>query len=214
MADEGEKLVLKPGSVTQYLDGLAQSEDFGNFFFGELNLSNRRVETLAKSMEEVKEVQRCDLSVNNITDINPLKDMQNLVYLNIAKNKIKALSVFTSDESFPNLRWLDASNNKYTDLPAIKLPKLEYLDISYNKIEKVSEGWTGHANIRILKSIDNKFKNLAPFKIMPKLEELYLANNMVTNLAGWESLPELRILHLRRNKIEKIDEEMPALDKL
>jgi Leucine-rich repeat (LRR) protein len=140
--------------------------------------------------------------------------MQQLVYLNIAKNKIKGLGLFCTEEAFPNLKWLDASNNKYTELPAIKLPKLEYLDISYNKIEKINEGWTGHSNIRILKSIDNKFKNLAPFKIMPKLEELYLANNCVANLAGWESLPELRKLHLRRNKIEKIDEDMPPLDKL
>jgi Leucine-rich repeat (LRR) protein len=140
--------------------------------------------------------------------------MQHLVYLNIAKNKIKGLSLFTGEEAFPNLKWLDASNNKYTELPALKLPKLEYLDISYNKIEKVNEGWTGHANIRILKSIDNKFKNLAPFKIMPKLEELYLANNAIANLTGWENLSELRILHLRRNKIEKIEEEMPPLEKL
>jgi internalin A len=214
MAEEGEKLVLKPGGVTQYLDGLMQTEDCERFFFGELNLSNRRVEGLAKSMDEVKEVRRCDFSINNISDINPLKDMQQLVYLNIARNKVKALTVFTTEEMFPNLRWLDASNNKYTELPALKLPKLEYLDISFNKIEKVNDGWTGHANIRILKSIDNKFKTLAPFKSMPKLEELYLANNAITNLSGWESLPELRKLHLRRNKIEKIEEEMPPLEKL
>jgi hypothetical protein len=75
MADEGEKLVLKPGAVTQYLEGLMQSEDSENFFYGELNLSNRRVEGLAKSMDEVKEVRRCDFSTNNIADISPLKDM-------------------------------------------------------------------------------------------------------------------------------------------
>lgn len=33
-------------------------------------------------------------------------------------------------------------------------------------------------------------------------------------MAGWESLPELRKLNLRRNKIEKIDEEMPPMEKL
>ena len=214
MAEVEEKLVLKPGAVSQYLESLMQSEDSDTFFFGEINLQNRRVETLAKSMEECKEVRRCDFSLNNIADINPMKDMQNLVYLNLAKNKVKALTVFTNEEYFPKLKWLDVSNNKYVELPAIKLPSLEYLDISYNKIEKVNEGWTGHANLRILKSIDNKFKNLAPFKTMPKLEELYLANNQITNLAGWESLPELKKLHLRRNKIEKIEEEMPPLEKL
>lgn len=137
-----------------------------------------------------------------------------MVYLNLAKNKIKSLQLFTNEEYFPNLKWLDVSSNKYTELPAIKLPRLEYLDISYNKIEKINEGWHGHGNIRIFKSIDNKFKNLAPFKTMPKLEELYLGGNVVASLSGWESLPELKKLHLRRNKIEKIDEELPGLDKL
>ena len=34
----------------------------------------------------------------------------------------------------------------------------------------------GHfQKLRIIKSVDNKFKNLAPFKSMPKLEELYMA---------------------------------------
>lgn len=134
--------------------------------------------------------------------------------LNLARNKIKSLIIFTNEEFFPNLRWLDLSSNKYVELPPFKLPRLEYLDISYNKIEKVNDGWSGHANLRILKSIDNKFKNLVPFKTMPRLEELYLGNNAIASLSGWESLPELRKLHLRRNKIEKIDEELPPLEKL
>jgi len=73
------------------------------------------------------------------------------------------------------LRWLDISSNKYTELSAMKPPKLEFLDISYNRLEKINENWTGHPNIKVLKTIDNKFKNLAPFKDMPKLEELFLA---------------------------------------
>lgn len=96
----------------------------------------------------------------------------------------------------------------------IKVQKLEYLDISYNRLEKVSEGWTGHPNIRILKSVDNKFKNLAPFKEMPKLEELYLESNVITSLAGYENLPSLKKLHLRKNKIEKIEDELPELASL
>ncbi len=68
-----------------------------------------------------------------------------------------------------NLKYLDLSNNKFTEFAAFKLPKLEYLDVSYNKLEKVNEGWAGHGNLKILKSIDNKFKNFAAFKGMPKL---------------------------------------------
>ena len=49
---------------------------------------------------------------------------------------------------------------------------------------------------------------------MPKLEQLYMANNAVTVLSGWEGMPALKKLHLRRNKIEKIDEELPPLENL
>lgn len=120
-------------------------------------------------MEEVKDVRKCDLSINNIIDVSSLKDMQQLTYLNLSKNKIKAVAVFTQEEMFPNLKWLDLSNNKLTELAGIKLPKLEYLDIGYNKLEKVNEAWTGHPNLRILKTVDNKFKTFAAFKAMPLL---------------------------------------------
>jgi len=43
--------------------------------FTDLILSNKKVESLAKSMEEAKECRKCDLSVNNIVDVSMLKDM-------------------------------------------------------------------------------------------------------------------------------------------
>lgn len=101
-----------------------------------------------------------------------------------------------------------------SEFPALKLPNLEFLDISYNKLEKINEGWVGHEKLRIIKSVDNKFKNLNAFKNLPKLEELYLGNNSISNLNGWENLPSLRKLHLRKNKIEKVEEELPELPAL
>ena len=83
---------------------------------------------------------------------------------------MKNLSIFTNEEAFLNLKYLDVSHNKFNELPAFKLPKLEYLDISHNKLEKVHAEWKGHENIKIFKSVENKFKNLVPFSNMPKLE--------------------------------------------
>jgi len=107
-------------------------------------MSNKRIEALNKFIEEAKDVIHMDLSVNNIQDVNPIKDMSNLVKLNLAKNKIKSCAIFANEELFPNLKWLDVSNNKFTELAAFKLPKLEYLDISDCRLEKVNEGWAGH----------------------------------------------------------------------
>mmetsp|Transcript_12139 Transcript_12139/g.16476 ORF Transcript_12139/g.16476 Transcript_12139/m.16476 type:complete len:160 (+) Transcript_12139:102-581(+) len=143
-----------------------------------------------------------------------MRELTKIVHLNLSNNRIKNGVIFAMEECFTTLKWLDISYNKLTEFPAIKCPKLEYLNISGNKLEKVNDGWTGHENMRRLVSVDNKFKSLAPFKVMPKLEELYLAQNNIVALAGWESLPALKILHLRRNKIEKVDEELPPLDEL
>ena len=132
----------------------------------------------------------------------------------MARNKIKNIAIFTNEENFLNLRWLDVSSNKYTELVPFKLPKLDYLDISYNRIEKINENWTGHPNVKILKTIDNKFKSLAPFKDMPMLTELFLAQNMVSSISGFEAMPTLKKLNLRKNKIEKLEEELPSLESL
>ena len=132
-----------------------------------------------------------------------------MVHLDLAQNKVKNVSVFCNEEAFPNLKYLDLSNNKFNELSAFKCPKLEYIDISFNKIEKVNEGWQGHPTLKVFKSIDNKFKNLNAFKNMPKLTELYLANNVIASLTGVEGLPALKKLHLRHNKVEKIEDEVP-----
>ena len=165
-------------------------------------------------MEEVKDVAEIDFSFNGIVEISPLKDLTNIVHLNLANNRIKNVQIFAMEECFLSLKWLDLSTNKFTEFPAFKCPKLEYLNVSENKLEKVNEAWTGHENLRTLVAVDNKFKSLAPFKAMPRLEKLFMASNLLSSLSGWETLPMLKILHLRKNRIEKIEEELPPLDEL
>jgi Leucine-rich repeat (LRR) protein len=141
MADPGEKLVLKPGVVTPFLSNFAMSNDGESFHFTELDMSGKNIEQLNKAIEEAKEVYICNLSLNNIADPAALKELHNLVHLDLSKNKIKNVSIFTSEECMLNLKYLDLSGNKFTDFAAFKCPKLEYLDISFNKLEKVNEGW-------------------------------------------------------------------------
>lgn len=218
MADAGEKLVLKPGVVTPFLSNFTMSTDGESFHFIECNMSSKNIEQLNKTIEEAKEVYIMNLTLNNIADPSALKELHNLQHIDLSKNKVKNISIFTQDEVLLNLKYLDISSNKFSEFPALKCPKLEYLDVSDNKLEKVNEGWAGHPSLKILKSRENKFKTFAPFKNMPKLEELYLGNNNLSSLTGYEGLPALKKLHLRRNKIEKIEEEgvpeLPALEYL
>jgi len=169
-----DKLVLKPEIIKLFLSNYNYTADRESLQFLDLNLGSRRIEALNNHILEFKTIQTLDLSNNNIVDVNILQNFEGLVKLNLAKNKIKNVTIFTNENNFLNMRWLDISNNKYTEMPALKLPKLEYLDIGFNRIEKWNEGWAGHPNIVVLKSVDNRFKTLAAFKDMPRLEELYL----------------------------------------
>lgn len=214
MSDPTEKLVLKPGIVLPFLSNFTISDNGEEFMFTDLDMSGRNIEQLNKCIEEAKEVYNVNLSGNNIPDPTALKELLNIQHLDLSGNKIKNVNLFTGDDNLQQLRYLDISNNKFSEFPAFKLPKLQYLDVSFNKLEKVNDGWTGHGSLKVLKSVDNKFKNLAVFKNMPKLEELYLAKNKISQLSGYEGLPALKKLHLRRNAIEKIDDELAELPEL
>ena len=157
------------------MGNFARTPDKESFQFTDINCSGNGLEQLAKAMEEIKDVQNVDFSYNSIAEISPMKDLTRIIKLNVSNNKIKNMTVFSMEDAFPNLQWLDISNNKFQEFPAFKCPKLEYLKISGNKLEKVNEGWTGHDKLRVIDAVDNKFKTLAPFKSMPKLEELYMA---------------------------------------
>ena len=199
-----EKLVLKPGVVAPFLSGIAMSDDGENFLFTELDMSEKHIEQLNKTIDEAKEVWTCNLSGNNIKDPGALQTMANVIHLDLRGNKINNLSIFTNEELFLNLKWLDVGFNAFKEFPAFKLPKLEYLDVSSNKLEKINEGWQGHQQLKILKAGDNKFKNMNLFKGMPKLEELYAPMNAIITLGGYADLGALKKLHLRGNKIENI----------
>ena len=94
---EQEKLVLnKNENITPHLASIALSDDGENFLFTELALENKGVDALTKNVPEVaKEVFIVNLANNNIPDPTFLKDLNNLVHLDLAKNKVKTLNIFT-----------------------------------------------------------------------------------------------------------------------
>ena len=75
MAEEQQKLVLKPGVILPFLKNFQLAPDGENFVFTDLDLSNKGVEQLNKTIEEAKEVQHCNLSKNGIPDPSSLKEL-------------------------------------------------------------------------------------------------------------------------------------------
>ena len=130
MADIAEKFKMVAGSTLPFLRNFVPSEDGESFMYRDLKLGGLNIDAVNKFIEEAKESAELDLSVNNLQDVKPLDQMVNLVRIDLSNNKVKALTPFCNEENFPKLKWLNVSLNKLTEVPPIKCPKLEFLDIS------------------------------------------------------------------------------------
>ena len=59
MAEQGEKLVLKPGVVKEHLCNFQLSTDGESFLFTDCNMAGKNIEQLSKTIpEEAKEVYK------------------------------------------------------------------------------------------------------------------------------------------------------------
>ncbi len=211
--DEG-KIVLTKDMLLKGLCDFGMQDSLKTVGYRKLILSNLQLEFLKNVVLEYKSIQHIDLSNNQLGDFQLLATFDHLVYLNISNNKIKHINYLAEEEKFPALQRLEAQNNKITELPLIKAPKLQYLDVSGNLIAKYERIEGGHPSLTIFRANQNKFKSLYFFKDMPKLREIHLCDNVITTMNDYENIPELRVLSLKHNKIEKLDEDLPELANL
>jgi Leucine-rich repeat (LRR) protein len=212
--EEEGKIILKKEFLLAGLCDFGIQDSLKSVGYRKLNLAGLNLDFLKNVILEYRNIQYIDLSNNQLVDIQLLLTFDNLVYLNIANNKIKHINYLAEEDRFPNLQHLEAQNNKFVELPLLKVPKLTYLDVSDNAITKYDRIEGGHPSLTVFKANNNKFKSLFFFKDMPKLREIYLNDNVIATINDFENIPELQILSLDRNKIEKIEEEMPELPKL
>jgi len=198
--------------TTTYKDLIYESvSDYGRLInrtqvgYRKLDISNKGLEHINNNIALVKCIQYLDVSNNQIDQIAQLLQLEFLQVLNISNNKVKNINWIEEEEKMSKLVILNASNNKFVELPALKLKKIEQLDLSSNSITKVDK-FEGNQTIKMLNLGDNKIKALNFLKEMPKLEVLNLRDNDITILQGYADLPKLRKLNLFGNKIAKFEE--------
>ncbi|KAL1490941.1 hypothetical protein ABEB36_011610 [Hypothenemus hampei] len=110
------------------------------------------------------------------------------------------------------------------DLRAIldALPRLTYLDMSFNRLEAIPYGaLRGHATLEYFNLDHNRLHLIdrGAFVAMPALRELRLRNNSLSDTeTPWWELPNLKGLDLSENYFRKISanflENLPALRKV
>nr|CAH7750067.1 unnamed protein product [Callosobruchus chinensis] len=103
------------------------------------------------------------------------------------------------------------------------LPRLTFLDLSYNNLESIPGGaLRGHATLEHLNLNYNKLRSIGKeaFMAMPALRELRLKNNSLTDIfpGPFWNLPALKGLDLSENFLRKLEptflENLPSLRRL
>jgi Leucine-rich repeat (LRR) protein len=130
------------------------------------------------------------LNDNQISDICWLKDLVLLVKRSLAGNRLKTFnclleddySIFDFSQEWSNLRELDLSRNKITNIDwVVYFNNLNTLDLSFNQIEDVNQ----LTNLYGLKSLilnGNKISNIDSMWNLGKLYQIELNGNRFSYL--------------------------------
>ncbi len=142
------------------------------------------------------------------------KPLVALEQLDLAANAITAFPAGLTKNK--NLKHLILSNNAITELEIPALPKLEKLNLSRNKIERIPESIQNLSGLKQLTLNYNSIQSVSPaIASLTKLEQLSFYQNKLTAIP--ESVYELRALReidLYHNEIERVGEQIAQLKNL
>lgn len=205
-----------------------------------LMISNNRIEKMPKTVRNLIALDTCYLNDNELRSLDGLFSHRNsLLRLFAEHNKIEYLAEdeFLKSENIDelnlntnlipslnksllyitNLRHANFSNNllrEFSMQEIYSLMKLRHLDLSHNRIEKLTGRHENIAEIpsmtllyhllldnNLLKSLDGALAGLG------NLRRLILANNLLENIYAedFERMEELEILDLSNNRLKSLE---------
>lgn len=171
-----------------------------------VNLSHNRLKFISKAAFQQVTIQRLDLSWNELSVLHNMGTFKVSV-LNLAYNKLSAISESTFDHTSSMLEELDLSSNYFTVLPNhtySDFVALQRLNLSRNLLGP----WLSSHPVSIL------------FSSLQHLQVLDLSWNNITSLPHrlTRHLSHLTTLHVQHNQIHEVEnlavKDMPSLAKL
>ena len=83
----------------------------------------------------------------------------------------------------PALQRLDLDYNDLTTLPALDLPKLDWLGLAHNQIDSISTT-TALPELDAISLVGNKLTNVAPLRSYSKVSTVFVNGNQITDLSN------------------------------
>ena len=177
-----------------------------------LNLSDNQISKI-ENLKELESLQRLDLSNNQISKIENLKELESLQLLYLENNQISKIENLKELES---LQLLYLENNQISKIENLKeLESLQRLDLSNNQISKI-ENLKELQSLRTLYLYNNQISKIENLKELQSLRTLYLYNNQISKIENLKELQSLQTLYLSYNQISKIEnlKELQSLQRL
>ncbi|XP_033208072.1 protein artichoke [Belonocnema kinseyi] len=189
-----------------------------------LQLDQNRIGRLGEaSFVDLPTLTRISLSKNRVTEIFPgaFQRVPLLRIMDISHNMVHRIHPeFFPHRSGGGIEELWLINNDLSHISELRsvleaLPRLKFLDMSYNQLEEIPFGaLRGHSMIERLHLDHNRLRFLQreSFSGMPALRELRLRNNSLTNLleAPFWNLPALKGLDLAGNYFRYMEPRLLA----
>ncbi|XP_051542132.1 transforming growth factor beta activator LRRC32-like isoform X2 [Myxocyprinus asiaticus] len=210
--------------------------DFNLFQLKTLNLRQNSMTNFQTIDSELEfELLYLDLRENKIIYFPVLPRKNKLIYLDLSRNLLRSVNCSGSLEELENLRdsgYLLTDHDKHISCISKRhqdLPRLLYLDLSYNQLKSVPSSFFGsmvsletlnisnnclesfsvdsESPLNALKTLDISFNNLHNLsfgeRTLAALEVLHLQGNALSTLDGsiFSRLPSIRSLHLQQNQL-------------
>jgi Leucine-rich repeat (LRR) protein len=167
----------------------------------ELSLPNNILTDVPKDLEKLTQLQKLDLSANQLTNVKGLENLTKLQVLVLHSNKLTDLKGL---EKLAQLTRLILNNNKLTDLKSLQnLSQLEGLGLGQNQLTDV-KGLERLTQLKELYLGINELTDVKDLEKLTKLEKLYLNNNQLTDVKGLENLTQLTNLSLGGNQLTDV----------
>jgi len=142
-----------------------------------------------------------DLGITDIDEIEGLERLTNLEKLDLSNNQIKVIKRL---DSLVNLRTLSMRVNQIEKIQGLeKLTLLHDLNLYFNKITEI----TGLETLELLGRLNlgnNKLTEIKGLESLKYLEELYLYMNHISEITGLDTLTNLQVLNIHENNISEI----------
>ncbi|KAH7830966.1 putative Leucine-rich repeats and guanylate kinase domain-containing protein [Monocercomonoides exilis] len=182
--------------------------------------------TDASFVSDHRHLHKIDVSDNEIESLSPFEGLEELLYLKVTHNKVKALDfepfiVEVLNVSFNSLTKitsfsaaflteLDLSHNEITELDELNLPHLRYLNLSFNKITSLEFVPTLPA-LRTLNVSHNMIDTFQPIVGHSEIKTVDISHNCLASLCTLVPLYSLQSLDLSSNQLSDLRETIDNL---